>query len=125
MGIERLFFLHDGFVGTLSAVLNDERLQATNLPPVEVEEFGTLTTSEGKVEIMGFTIYGFTIYDLTFHIDRQRLPFLPPAGGRHLQASKELSMQTVEAHLYLTATQATGYAGNELLRHVKAKVHIL
>ena len=118
MRLEALILLHDSLIGSHAAVFYNQRLQTLDFPPVEIEEFRTLTTLEGKIEVVGSL--GFLC-----KINSQRLPFLPTSGSRHIQRGKELTTETVDTYLYPTAAQATGHTGNELFRHISVELDVL
>ena len=48
---------------------------------------------------------------LCLEIGNQCLPFLPTASCRYVEGSKQLTSQTVDAHLYATTAQTTCHTG--------------
>ena len=58
-------------------------------------------------------------------VNRQRLPFLPTASSGHFQCGKALTSETVNTYLNLSATQARGHTGEELLSHISIELHVL
>ena len=93
-------------------------LQATHLPPVEVEELRALASLEGEIEVVGATDDGG-------QVDSQRLPLLPATSTRHMDCAEELTSEAVHTDFYLTATQSTGYTGAKGTRQFVAESHML
>ena len=108
-GVSRIFGLEQRHV---------HLLHSAHLPPVEVKELRTLSTGEHQIQVMT------PLHQLS-EVSCQRLPFLPATCCWHLQAAEQLSLQTVDTHLDLSATQAAGHTGCEGAGQLIAETDIL
>ena len=93
-------------------------LQSAHLPPVEVKQLRTLAACKHQIQIVA-TLHQFG------KVGSQRLPLLPTACCGHLESAQQLSLQTVNAHLNLSAAQSTGHTCSECTRKLVAEADIL